>query len=262
MKELIEKSKLDFEDKIGIFSDPNFIFTEEDHKYTYEGKKFESVTTFIKCFVEKFDKDYWSKRKASERGVDVEVVLNEWNKKGDVANELGTAVHNWIENFWMENNPEIPEEPGEYRNRCLKFMNIYEKSLKDMVPLKSELKVFSKKWRLAGTIDQPFLFWDAKLERVLFLVGDWKTNREFKDDNHPNGRWKKLLRPFKHMYDNHHNQYSIQISLYRLILEEAGINTDGGFLCHIGPDSDPKLYPAVDFRDILRSYLEQNRVFD
>jgi hypothetical protein len=261
VKELIEKSIIDFKNKIEIFEDPNFIFIEDSHKYTYDDINFESVTTFIKNFKEEFDKEYWSKRKAAERGVDVDVVLNEWNKKGDIANELGTKVHNWIEDFWMGRNPEIPANKGEYRNRCIKFMDIYNSSLISMVPLKSELRVFSKKWRLAGTIDQPFLYWDEKLAKVLFLVGDWKTNKEFKDDNHPNGKWKRLLRPFRHLYANHHNEYSIQISLYRLILEEAGIETHGGFMCHIGPEGNPKLYPVVDVREILRSYLDQNRVY-
>jgi hypothetical protein len=87
-----------------------------------------------------------------------------------------------------------------------------------------------------------------------------KTNKDFKHDDHPDGRYKKLLRPFSNLWENHHNEYSIQISLYRLILEdEVGIETESGFLCHIGPDERPKLYPAKDLRQQLRAYLDQNR---
>jgi hypothetical protein len=55
--------------------------------------------------------------------------------------------------------------------------------------------------------------------------------------------------------------------MYRLILEdELGIETEGGFLCHIGPDGDPKIYPAKDLTELLRVYLDENRnnfdVFD
>ena len=114
------------------------------------------------------------------------------------------------------------------------------------------------KWNLIS--QEPFLFWDSKRNRVLFILGDWKTNGEFKDDNHPKGKYKKLLRPFTFLYENHHNEYSIQISLYRLILEEElGIETESGFLCHIGPDDEPKIYPAKDLREPLKAYLDQNR---
>ena len=124
----------------------------------------------------------------------------------------------------------------------------------------SELKVFSKKWRLAGTIDQPFLMWDEKQQKVLFLIGDWKTNKEFRSDDHPKGRYKKLLHPFSHLWENHLNEYSIQVSLYRLILEdEIGLETNGGFLCHIGPEGPAKIHPIKDLRDHLRIYLQNNR---
>jgi hypothetical protein len=48
--------------------------------------------------------------------------------------------------------------------------------------------------------------------------------------------------------------------MYRLILEEElGIETESGFLCHIGPDEAPRIFPAKDLREPLRAYLNQNR---
>jgi hypothetical protein len=41
--------------------------------------------------------------------------------------------------------------------------------------------------------------------------------------------------------------------------DELGIETESGFLCHIGPESEPKIYPAKDLREPLRAYLDQNR---
>ena len=260
MVEAIEKAKLDINAKLKFFEDNRFNFDEPSHVYRYNGVKFDSVTTYLKTFKTPFDKEYWSKKKAREQGVDQSVILNEWKKKGDVANDLGTRVHKFIEDFWSGLNPELPEEGTEYRTRVDKFLDLYNRKFHSLVPLKSELRIFSKKWRLAGTIDQPFLFWDSKRNRVLFILGDWKTNGEFKDDNHPKGKYKKLLRPFTFLYENHHNEYSIQISLYRLILEEElGIETESGFLCHIGPEDEPKIYPAKDLREPLKAYLDQNR---
>jgi hypothetical protein len=240
-EELILLKKREIEEKLRIYEDSNFTFHEESHVYRYSGVKYDSVTTFLKIFKVPFDREYWSKRKAEERGVDVSVILNEWETKGDVSRNLGTLVHKFIEDFWSGENPEIPDDV-DVKDRVLKFMEVYNKRLHKLTPLKSELKIFSKKWRLAGTIDQPLLLFDPSTER----------------DKHPKGRFKKLLRPFNNLYENDHNEYSIQISLYRLILEEIGIETESGFLLHLGPE-DPKIYPAKDLREPLRAYLNQNR---
>ena len=254
-------AKMEIERKLEVFNDKSFTFDEPTHVYRYKTSKFDSVTTFLKTFKVPFDREYWSKRKADERGVDVSVVLNEWQGKADVANSLGTRVHKWIEDFWSGKAPIIPNDDEILRERIDKFMEIHDKRLSVLLPLKSELKIFSRRWRLAGTIDQPFLFWSEYHDKPFLLIGDWKTNGEFIHDDHPKGKYKKLLRPFAHLYENNHNEYSIQISLYRLILEEeANIETQDGFLCHIGPEGPAKLYKTKDLREPLRAYLNDNRV--
>jgi hypothetical protein len=254
----LSKLRQEYTKKLEFFQDPSFIFESDSHTYHYSGIKYDSVTTFLKRFKVPFDNDYWSKRKASELGVDVSIIKNEWELKASTANKLGTEVHKWIEEFWGGENQELPEDP-EVLKRVNSFKNLYELRFKNLVPLKPELKIFSKKWKLAGTIDQPFLMWDEKKQQVLFLIGDWKTNKDFKHDAHPKGRYKKLLHPFSDLYENSHNEYSIQISLYRLIIqEELGLETHGGFLVHLGPE-ETKIYPVKDLRERLKLYLEQNR---
>ena len=259
MEDRIITAKKEIEKKLEIFKDSKFTFDEPTHVYRYDGVKFESVTTFLKNFKVPFDREYWSKRKAEERGVDQSVILEEWGQKSSKATGIGTRVHKYIEDFWSGKSPILPEDEDS-KDRVLKFLDLYDRKLKAFHPLKSELKIFSKKWRISGTIDQPFLFWDEKLNKCFLVIGDWKTNGEFKDDSHPKGRYKKLLNPFSTLWENNHNEYSIQISLYRLILEEeANIETESGFLCHIGPDLPPKIYPAKDLREPLRIYLNHNR---
>ena len=248
-------AKRELEKKLSVFETRDFSFDEGSHIYKMNSIKYDSVTTFIKTFKVPFDREYWSKKKAEERGVDVSVILNEWQEKANVATTLGTKVHKYIEDFWSGMNPEYPEDE-KLIDRVNSFRDIYEKKLHALLPLKSELKIFSK----AGTIDQPFLFWSQERQKAYLIIGDWKTNGEFKDDNHPKGRYKKLLRPFANLYENHINEYSIQISLYRLILEEeANIETEDGFLCHIGPDGPAKLYRTKDLRQPLKAFLDQNR---
>ena len=104
--------------KLSVFKDPNFIFEEEAHTYHYREIKYDSVTSYIKRFKTPFDKEYWSKKKAAERGVEVSVVLDEWQGKADVANDLGTRVHKWIEDFWSGSARELtPEDDLEFVER-------------------------------------------------------------------------------------------------------------------------------------------------
>ena len=258
---LIEyKKNLDI--KLAFFKSDNFKFEEEAHVYTYSGKKFDSVTTLLKVFKRPFDTDYWSKDKARERGVDPSVILNEWDVKSKISMDLGTRVHKFIEDFLSGLDPELDDkEDPIYKSRIYKFIHIYENRLKYLLPLESELRIFCRKWRLAGTIDQPFLYYDPKFPNPFLILGDWKTNGMFTHDNHPKGKYNKLLRPFNGLYQNHLNEYSIQISMYRLMLyEELGIETQDGFLCHIGPDEPAKLYKCKDLREPLRFYLDNNRM--
>jgi hypothetical protein len=253
------QAKSEIEKKLLVFKDKNFTFDEDSHTYRFNDIKYDSVTTFLKTFKVPFDREYWSRKKAEERGVDVSVVLNEWQEKANNATSLGTRVHKYIEDFWSGENPEFPSDE-KLLERIQSFVDIYNRKLHVLLPLKSELKIFSRRWRLAGTIDQPFLFWSFQHERPFLIIGDWKTNGEFRDDSHPKGRYKKLLRPFSHLYENHHNEYSIQISLYRLILEEeANIETQDGFLCHIGPEGPAKIYRTKDLREPLKVFLDHNR---
>lgn len=257
---LIEYKK-EIDNKLSFFKDENFKFEEKSHSYTYSGKKFDSVTTILKNFKEPFNKEYWAKKKAKERGVEPSIILNEWEIKSQTSMDLGTRVHKFIEDFLSGLNPNVNEDDLIYIDRINKFIEIYEKKLKYFLPLESELRIFCKKWNLAGTIDQPFLYLDPNYSKPFILIGDWKTNGDFTHDDHPKGKFRKLLRPFNNLYQNNLNEYSIQISAYRLMLyEEMGIETEGGFLVHIGPEGPAKIYKCKDLREPLKAYFDQNRI--
>ena len=89
-------------DKLETFNDPVFLFDEAEHKYTYNGTVYTSVTTFIERFHEPFDSDYESKKKAAKLGVSQESLLAEWAEINRRANEIGTATHLWAENYYKK----------------------------------------------------------------------------------------------------------------------------------------------------------------
>ena len=245
-------------DKLKCFDDPEFKFNPKYHKYTYLGEQFISVTTYIQQFHKPFDGEYWSKIKAKQesektgREVSQEDIQNKWQALNDYANDIGSETHQWIEDYYNQLWREIPTNV-DLLHRISKFNKIFAKHLHKLSPIKFEVRVFSKKWKIAGMIDSLF-FYKGKI-----FILDWKTNKDFTDDNHRKGKYEKLLYPFDDFYKNHLNEYSIQLSLYSLILEEWGFEVGGAYLVHIGPgDEEAKIYTVVDMRENLRTALENN----
>jgi ATP-dependent exoDNAse (exonuclease V) beta subunit len=235
--------------KLECFNVPEFKFDPLKHKYTLDGDEFISVTTFIQKFHKPFDSQYWSKKKADDAGVPQEFILNEWKQKNDYANEVGTGIHNWIENFFNKTWQDIPTNL-DIIHRINKFNKIYAKSLHKLEPIKFEVRVFSKKWKIAGMIDSLFL------HKGKIYIFDWKSNANFSTDETTKFP-ERLLHPFDDFLKNHLNEYSIQLSLYALILEEYEFEVGGAYLVHIGPDEDDaKMYKVVDMREKLKTFLD------
>ncbi len=251
------------ESKLNYFLDPNFKFNEETHTYTYVDSQtqkpvqiFKSVTGFISQFKQKFDSERVAAMVAKKKGVSKQSILNEWKEISDTAMDLGTVVHKWIEDYYNGSNPEMPTHP-EVLKRVNYFLELQAERLHKLTPIHQEFRLFSRKWGLAGTMDALFKMGDD------YYVGDWKTNKKFTGDADMKGDKyaKKLLYPFEDLWDNSVNGYSIQLSMYRLMMqEEAGFETKGAFLVWIGPNEKPQLHKTVDLRDRLYQYLQKNNL--
>lgn len=239
--------------KLEEYSDAEFKFDPIKHKYTYRGDHLISVTQFISRFHKEFNTEYWSSKKAEDRGIDKSEILKEWKYLNDRANEIGHATHNWIENYFNRIYQELPTDL-DVIERINKFNIAYAKHLHKLKPIKFEQRIFSRRWKIAGMIDSLFLYKDS------IILGDWKTNKLFSHDLHPKGKYEKLLYPFDDYYKNHLNEYSIQVSLYKLILSEIGIDVKSAFLLHIGPEGEAILHKAHDFSKILEEYLIVNQI--
>ncbi len=229
-----------------------YVYRIWDHKYTYQSKRFISVTQLISKFHKPFETDHWSKVKAEEAGVPQDFILEQWKKLNEYANELGTSTHNWIENYFNQVWQPLPSNI-DVTSRINKFNILFAQKLHKLTPVIFEQRIFSKKWKIAGMIDSIFIY-----NNKIFII-DYKTNKKFTTDLdcYP----ENLLEPFDSYKKNHLNDYSIQVSLYALILEEVGIHIDKCYLMHIGPDTEAVLYKAHDFRPILEKYLNDNFIY-
>lgn len=235
-------------EKLDCFNDTEFKFDPIKHKYTYKGESFISVTTFIQQFHKPFEKEYWSKRKAQEQGVPQEWILNEWQKINDYANEIGTETHEWIEDYFNQKWRKLPTNI-DIIHRINKFNKVYADILYKLEPLAQEVRVFSKKWKIAGMIDSLFIY------RSKIFILDYKTNKKFDTDETLKYK-ERLLPPFNEYYKSHLSEYSIQLSLYSLILEEWGFEIGGAYIVYIGPDDGPaQIHKVIDMRENLKSFL-------
>lgn len=90
------------------------------------------------------------------------------------AKSVGTLVHEWIEEVLKRKialNPQIPDLPinPQARNACtavIEWMNQHH-----FVPLQPEVKLYSRRHNIAGTMD-----WPAMVDGELSIV-DWKTTK-------------------------------------------------------------------------------------
>lgn len=206
---------------------PNIKFIADGHRYLIEetGQELRSATQFISNFFEKFDKDYWSKYIAARDGFTVKDVLKKWNDKSKESMGFGTLVHAYAEA--LIKNKELPDPLTQRHSVYFSAVDLFMKE-EPYEFFDAEKVIGSPSLGIAGTIDGL-----SKIGDEVFLI-DWKTNEKI-DFQGYNG--KACLKPLDNLPDCNFSKYSLQLSLYRYILEkEDGIAVSGQRLVHLYPD--------------------------
>ena len=240
-------------EKLNKFNDPKFKFEEKEHKYTYGNDiEFISATTIAGFFKSPFDREGISKYVAERDGRKQEDILEEWDNKRIYSEELGTYIHEYIENYYNKIYQKLPTDL-DLIDRINKFNKIHAEKLHKLEPIAFEKKVFDLEENISGTIDALFMY------KGKAIIVDWKTNKEIKTDEDRNGRYRHLINEnFKNVYENHLNIYSIQLSIYRRILEKAGIEVGACYIVYLPPKplENGIIYKGKDFRDNLNKVFE------
>lgn len=214
---------MDISVELSVFN--NIKYWDEPHKYYIDGKEMNSVTKVIGTFKQKFDTDYWSEKKAKDRGITKEEVLAEWKYKSDYSCEKGTLFHEYAENYlnnkvFPYDNTRIKKMLGEGEEDVKKdfdklknlFHKFYDDSYGKLIPIKSEVIVGDEELEVCGMVDQ--LFWNNKVDEL--QIWDWKTNKEIKRNN----KWQQFQYPLEHLDICEYNTYSLQLSLYKYLIEK------------------------------------------
>ena len=232
-------------------------FEPSGHRYWFEGDEsteLESVTTVVGKLHKPFESEKWATKKALQRKVTKEIILAEWDENARRACDKGTLTHYYMECFYTGRKfvvpedltrPEIVKAFEDTKKCCRQFMVQNHETL---IPVASEFKVGKKEWKLVGTIDQLFLDSNGDL-----WIYDWKTNKKFSTGN----SWDNLLSPFDFMQDSSLNGYSIQLGLYRKIVEDCtGLKVRGCRLVWLPENGDSyKQYDCVFLKNEIDAFV-------
>ena len=193
--------------------DKDISFRENGHIYTICGDKYyKSCTTWIKSFFEKFNPDAiidkmmtspdWSSSKYF--GMDKETIKTTWNENGKKAAEFGTSMHKHIEEYY--NGIDLPESDVIELGYFKKFYNDHI----NMTPFRTEMMIYDEDIRICGSVDMLFINEDKTLS-----IYDWKFSKEIQTYSYG----KKGMYPIRYLNDCNTVHYSLQLNLYREILE-------------------------------------------
>ena len=161
-------------------------FAEKDwngkkiHKYTdSKGNKIESVTGITGLLDKSTPLMIWATRMMGDYILDyysgqvitpdiIETAKKQWREAKEKAADIGSAIHEWVEQKIKGLEPEIPQEE-KVRNGAiafLKWMKTHDIKFKE-----TERIVYSKKYNYVGRCD-----WFGK-EGKTWIIGDHKSSK-------------------------------------------------------------------------------------
>jgi ATP-dependent exoDNAse (exonuclease V) beta subunit len=188
-------------------------FNEGQHEYSSfdnDGKLlYTSVTTLLHDYQKDIFTDEFLTSYCNKHNKPKEIVRRCWDIKRDYSGIRGTELHLYIESYFkygyqFQTNTGIETE-------IKYFHQFWEQYKQKLNPIENELRICNKGVRIAGTID--FLMQSKSTGK--YHIFDWKSNSKFEFNSK-----EKLLTPFNDLDDCHFIKYSLQLGIYRWILQK------------------------------------------
>ncbi|MGE5456908.1 MAG: hypothetical protein ACM3RX_00990 [Methanococcaceae archaeon] len=224
-------------------------FIESGHRYVLKsdpGIEFTSCTTFVNYFFKAFDKVAIAKKLTAThpnyQNMSPEKLIAQWDQTGID----GVAVHKEVENFI--NTGALPTLP-----KSIQAVEFLQKQNSEAVKIMSEIVVFSKELGIAGTVD--LLIYDKATG--CYYLRDWKTSKKIEMSSYGNKRGNHPATSA--IMDCNYYHYSLQLSLYRYILETCyGINITDCEIYHLTDNSLSSI--KCDYhKDIIEEMLKADK---
>ena len=254
-------------------------FYERDHIYLLDGVRLPSVSSIGGRFESKpFDADFQAERYAARWGQTAQYWKDKWTCNSFRATSLGTKSHEFGESlaYLKAGHPEFirPSVMRQYLEDLNYLAPIHpkeeavEKFLNELPPsyhlVLNEARVYSGKnpdksrnlrERICGTFDMLY-FYDGEgdEEKAGFVVFDYKTNKDLFSEY--NEKMHVMLKePFTDLFQESFGEYTIQLSLYALMLEDIGVNMLDRRIVWLKDDANYEILPLDDVSERLRQVL-------
>lgn len=235
------------------FSD--IIVDPVNHGYRIGDKNLVSVTTVIKNLTPRFDKNAVSLRMAERTGVTQAEILRQWEAKGSRSRDKGTRLHQYIEDVMAGTVDPVLQRVNERIPEMDAFDRAWTvlRAEMDAKMVKQEFVVGDEEYGVAGRVDNLMSMKAPGATERVACVFDWKSGKLDTDN-----RFEKLLPPFDRHDHCKLNLYSIQLSLYRLIMErnKPNVRLWDGYILHLRDDGTYQLHRAKDFRPEIHEWLK------
>lgn len=222
-------------------------FDEGPHIYTVHGDTtFTSVTTWIHSHFSHFDADAIIDKMMPKiandptykyYGMTREQIKAQWEQNGRLASGSGTDMHNDIERFY--NDIEVKNDSVEFA-----YFKQFYADFPELKPYRTEWTVYYEELKLSGSIDMIFENPDGTLQ-----IYDWKRSKGIEHESFGNKCAKTEC--IRHLPDSNFWHYSLQLNIYRAILEEKyGKTITGLYLICLHPDNHNKSYQRIEAHDL------------
>ncbi len=189
-----------------------------------ESIKYRSVSNLLTSIQVPFDREGKSLSTAQKRGMTQQEVLDEWDEKSRRSRERGTQFHEYVSRVLRGEDKDPILQVNPKTVMMLQFDSFWKRA--GLQPVQVERKLY-----LQSLVGIP----DALLYNPIedsFHIFDWKSG-EYKSRG-----WNRLLPPFSFLWDNSDGVNSIQLGLYRLMIEtETGVELGASYTGHFSDET-------------------------
>ena len=164
-----------------------------------------------------------------------EAILAQWDANRDNAADLGTKMHKNIEDHY---NGEI--DISEIDTIEMRYFKRFLADFPELKPYRTEWCVYHEELKISGSIDMIFENPDGTLQ-----IYDWKRCKEIAFESY-GGKQRAITPCISHLQDTNFWHYSLQLNLYKTILEtKYDKKITGLYLVCIHPDNPYKKYDRI-----------------
>lgn len=218
----------------------NIVFNESDHTYLLNGKKCTSVTQAISSFKKPFNTEIIASKYANKHGLETQDVIDEWSNIRIESTSRGSELHKYAEMRFLS-KAYIPDE------KAFPLCNMFDKFYSDvkdrLIPVKIEFVIGDEEFLVGGMLDKLFYNTTAKA----LQIWDYKTNKEIlKHSKYKN----KMLGDLSHLQECEFNTYSLQLSIYKLIIERnTNLKLGNSYIVWINEVNDKYKVIGTDYME-------------